>query len=71
MKPTLRCVVELQGYQGQGQGLLPAIRQAVQELQEADASGVREQLCDIGLSRQGDRVYLHLYYQLIGEKGLV
>lgn len=67
MKPTMRRMVELRGYQEPGQGLLPAIRRAVQELQQVGPQGEAQQICDIGLSRQGERIYLHLYYEPLNE----
>lgn len=67
MKPIMRRVVELKGYQELGQSLLPAIRRAVQELQQGEQLGEAQQLCDIGLSRQGERIYLHLYYASLEE----
>ena len=65
MRPTQRYIVELQGSQGQGQGLLPAIRRAVQELQLDEPQHLR----DIGLSRRGEQIYLHLYYAPLEEGG--
>lgn len=64
MKPLHRRVVELKGYRQPGPGLLPAIRQVVQ-----DQLDDRAELCDIGLSRQGERIYLHLYYTPFDEGG--
>lgn len=58
MRPTKRCVVELSGYPELGQSLLPAIRQAVRGLRLNET----QQLHDIGLSRRGDKLCLHLYY---------
>ncbi|NLW17205.1 MAG: hypothetical protein GX033_06115 [Firmicutes bacterium] len=62
MEPSVRRVVELKDYPGTGLGLLPAIRKAVQEVQPPAGN---QQLWDIGISRQGQRIYVHLFYKAL------
>lgn len=63
MDSTDKRVVELKGYPEGGLSLLPAIRQAVQEVQPSE----NQQLWDIGISRHGSRIFLHLYYKPVKE----